>query len=1428
MMPCVIWAFQSVQVVSELGDVTAEFSVNSASGSDVSVSLAIPAVAVNPVVLNGAEYKEVALPTAEHLFAGEATDDGMPAVPVITSLLAIPDLAGVELQVEYSGFDLVDNIDLAPVQPSPLESGEGAVAFAKNDEFYARDEFYPSELATAGEPVIMRDVRMVQLAMYPVQYNPARRQLKIYHDLNIRANYTYGGDVVNPKLSRRPFVSEAFYPMYRDLISNFDDYFSTATVQRGGILIISKVTFIDTLKALANWKHRKGYTVHLAPTTEFDPDGGNLTQTQVFNYIQDAYETWEIPPEYVMIVGDEDNTSGPGIPDWPYYTSDHHYSMVDGSDYLPDVAIVRLSVDSPGDLSKVVAKIMTYETHPYMDDPGYWLRGLSVAGNVYATTPRITVLWVRQLLLEHGFTSVDTSFGWFSGDSDSRLPGLFNQGVSLVSYRGWAGPSQWYSPTFSVGNLNALQNNNKIGVMASIVCGTGDFGPGGVDPCFGETWLRMGASRTSFKGGPSFFGATDHSTHTRWNNPIMVGYYWSIIRGGNHHFGMAALRGKMQQYMTFPGDNGPGQTIELYFHTYNMLGDPELEVRAKIPIMLAVAHPDTLPLGVNFVEVSVTDTASNPIADAYVVLTKGYGDTEEVFEVGRTGAAGNISMSFRAATADTLFVTVSGKDLYPYQGHVMIVQAEVSLAPDSLIIDDDNTGYSSGNGNGIINAAERVELGVALKNFGDIGTAQGVYTTLESLTPKLATVYGNTTGFSDIAPGERALGFRPFVVDISEGAIDGDMVRLKLTVIANINQTWASVIELPVVAPRFNVSAVTFLDPGDSVAMVLTVENLGSVDAEGVAAVLMSNDDYTAVFDGVGFMGDIPAGGNVSNTGDPFVVRVDSSAFDGRNVNLQLGLATSSHSISIVPFSTTVGNVTSSDPTGPEAYGYYMFDNTDVAYPPVPTYDWEEIAPSLGGPGTRLTFTNTDDKSVMIELPFDFVYYGHHQRKIIVSTNGFVAFDTFRFDMAGNFWYNFFNWPIPDPGNGSGQISPFWDDLEYSGSNYGVIVWNDTTEHRFIIEWYHMTHANTGAAETFEMIIYDAAYHPTITGDCEFLFQYNTIQNNDYSEGYASVGFESHDELNGIQYTYHNSYSSGSATLANSRAIKITTNTGRGGISGLVTFDGGAPAVGADVVAATGQHRVTADDGSYWFRDMPLGYADLEVTMPGYFPVSLTDIYVVANMTNSNINASLIQCPIPANLAATDSLGDRVEIAWESVSHPDFLGYDLYRSNWEAGDYAKLNSSLLTETTFTDSTALDSMIYWYYATASYSIPDSQVESLISNKDAGSLHIYTGTTDDGSLIPDVFFLADNVPNPFNPSTTISFGLPEDSDVRIEIFNLLGQKVKTLMNGPQRAGFKRVVWNGDDQSGKSVSSGVYFYRLLTDDGSFERSKKMMLLK
>jgi hypothetical protein len=102
----------------------------------------------------------------------------------------------------------------------------------------------------------------------------------------------------------------------------------------------------------------------------------------------------------------------------------------------------------------------------------------------------------------------------------------------------------------------------------------------------------------------------------------------------------------------------------------------------------------------------------------------------------------------------------------------------------------------------------------------------------------------------------------------------------------------------------------------------------------------------------------------------------------------------------------------------------------------------------------------------------------------------------------------------------------------------------------------------------------------------------------------------------------------------------------------------------------------------------------------------------------------------------------------------------------------------------------------------------------------------GDDDNEWSLPSDFSLKQNYPNPFNPATTIEYSLPKREDVTIDIFNLLGQKVRTLVDEYKSAGTYHITWDGTDTSGNPLATGIYFCRFRA--GDHVQSKKMLLIK
>lgn len=103
---------------------------------------------------------------------------------------------------------------------------------------------------------------------------------------------------------------------------------------------------------------------------------------------------------------------------------------------------------------------------------------------------------------------------------------------------------------------------------------------------------------------------------------------------------------------------------------------------------------------------------------------------------------------------------------------------------------------------------------------------------------------------------------------------------------------------------------------------------------------------------------------------------------------------------------------------------------------------------------------------------------------------------------------------------------------------------------------------------------------------------------------------------------------------------------------------------------------------------------------------------------------------------------------------------------------------------------------------------------------------TAVGDVNKLVPTNFTVFQNYPNPFNPTTIISYSLPQAVPVKVIVYDILGREVKTLVNATQKAGVQQIVWNGDNNFGRKVASGIYMYRVTA--GQQSQVKKMIMLK
>jgi hypothetical protein len=978
------------------------------------------------------------------------------------------------------------------------------------------DEITNRSLITVGEPISINNNDVYPITVWPKFVNGGT--VRSYESIDISIDHLF----IDTDMKLAPSLRKVFQHLILNLADGDD-------LKPQGFLIITPDAFYNDVLPLAEWKEKKGWHVSVKMLSET-----GSSPTNIKDYIANAYHTWSPVPEYVLLIGDTPQLP-PASTATPVSRTDYPYTLIDNNDFLAEVLIGRLPANNVNELNTMIAKILGYEQTPYMTDPSWFTRALMVAANYpldTMTTPIATKRWVRDRLYENGFSTVDTVY-YPPIAGATEITSSVNQGVLFINYRGGiADPDGWVYPNFHNTDVIGLSNGWKLPVITSITCWNGNFGQA---TCFGEAWIRSG-NPTTPRGGVAFFGASATTTSSRWNNCLDQGIYWGIFEEDISDLGPALYRGKMEIFMNFPNDTAWASGSSFYMHTYNLLGDPSLQIWTGVPDTFIVTHVSTLPIGSNYLDVHVANSSNQSVENAMVSLYK----AGEVKEVEFTDQMGNAEFNFATSNADTLFVTVTKPNYKPCLGYCLINTSAVHVAYNSHSIDD-----SGGNNNGEINPGEPIALTITLRNFGNSTTATNVSAKLSTADP-LITITDSLQSYGSIAPGATA-NASPYDFTISTNAKNDHTIKFNIEITSS-QGTWNSSLWLDIMAPDLVYQWKQILDggnnvlePGETSDLVISLLNEGGLSSTNVSGILRSENPGVSVVDSIGSFGTIPVDDSSSNNSNRFIVSAASSIAPGHPIDLTAILSADNNFRDTVDFQIIIGVVNSDEPSGPDEYGYFAYDNTDIAYDECPVYSWIEIDPELGGSGDTLHLEKDEAKT--IGLPFDFKFYGNIYDRLSICSNGYIAMDS-------SWIADMYNWSIPSAGGPPLLIAPFWDDLDpnVTDSSGSVCYWHDASNDRFIVEYSRVQHihdpTNPTPAElqTFEIILFDPNSYPTSSGDGEIIFQYKEIDNDDIWHNYATVGIENFEQTIGLEYSFDNIYADGASILANNRAIKFTTD----------------------------------------------------------------------------------------------------------------------------------------------------------------------------------------------------------------------------------------------------------------------------------------------
>lgn len=420
-------------------------------------------------------------------------------------------------------------------------------------------------------------------------------------------------------------------------------------------LIITHDSFYDAVTPLAWWKHKKGMRTKVVRLSEIGYNAASIR-----SYITTAYNTWQIPPEFILLVGAPNYLP---MPTMSGTFSDNYYTNITGTIYN-EMLSGRLTVHSLSETQNVINKILLYERTPYMTDTSWFTRACLVARMGY--DPDDSIYWydtyyTAQHLINNGYTDIDTLSQYF-GHNTSHLLASVNSGRSIVMYRG-AAVNNWYSP-FNV-NPHQTQNNMMVPIVLSITCRT--MGTGSTSAT-AEYWLLTGSLSTP-RGAAGYFATTTTVINQAYlRSAVTQGFFDAIFEDGTQIFGEACEAGRKRVYQMYQYAGGSKE-----YYGFTTLGDPEMNIWTAAPKTITVTHDFVLYTGPETLNVTV-DYLENPVAGANVCIV--FDST--VYETGQTAANGTIRFALDLPHAGNMDITVTGRNLYPYEAIIPVIETGIN------------------------------------------------------------------------------------------------------------------------------------------------------------------------------------------------------------------------------------------------------------------------------------------------------------------------------------------------------------------------------------------------------------------------------------------------------------------------------------------------------------------------------------------------------------------------------------------------------------------------------------------------------------------------------------------------------------------------------------------------------------------------------
>ncbi len=815
----------------------------------------------NLIILNTLadfEYfnKETPLGIFSELFVsgyGKPEKPGAPKLPVLRKLIEIPLGATVQVNIlsyetdDYSLRELGLQYPVYPDQPPALIGDPPE--FVYNDSFYLRNEFLFEELVKVEEMGTMRSLRLANLCISPIQYNPVTQTLRFYQNLQVEVIFN------NPDIQATEDLKARTNSYYFD--GSFNQFLNYKPVQTRDYItkypvkyvIVSDPMFEEALQPFIEWKTRKGFKVIEAYTN--NPAVGSTT-ISIKAYLQGLYiagTPLDPAPSFVLFVGDVAQ-----IPSWEsgLHVTDLRYCEYTGDDF-PEVYYGRFSANNVSELLPQINKTLMYEQYLF-PDPSYLNEVVRIAGMDDNNLAQLFFNGVVNYGTNCYFNAANglLSHTYLYPNSGSQTASIIqniNDGAGFVSYFAHGTQEGWYDPSITNSNIPNLQNFSKYPTIIGQCCLSNKFNE---PSCFGETLLRADG-----KGAVAYIGISDLGyaieefywavgVGTITANPTYTGTTLGALDRMFHSHNEAFAEWYVTQSQIIFGGNiavteGVPSNSQYYWEVYHVMGDPSLVTFFSEAPVSNTSYLPILPFGTTELAVNTEPYGYAAISKDGILYGAALADSNGLAQI-------DLMNLIEPGEAE---IVVTNQNVQPFFGTITITP------PEEAYISYSNHTLNDSLGNQIEQAinGKSILLSLALKNIG-LDTANSVNVKISSDCPYI-TITDSTEFYGTMNPNGVVSISNGFAFNVSNITPCFHEAEFKITATFNDSSTSESYFSLNISAPYLEVTSFTILDQygnnngkldaGETVQISIGIKNNGNAAAMNVSSILECNNSYIVI-----------------------------------------------------------------------------------------------------------------------------------------------------------------------------------------------------------------------------------------------------------------------------------------------------------------------------------------------------------------------------------------------------------------------------------------------------------------------------------------------------------------------------------------------------------------------------------------------------